>query len=179
MYLQFYATIFWDACEKCLQNHGKIFEEGNIAHPPLHDGCRCSVLSFPASELKYYREHGKRMEERSNVELERRELLQMGRQTLAQAPEKAYEFFQKVAEIELYPEEVQQLFRTHGQSLKDNFDLSKKLLKLFLRANRYRYDLRKYENMPPRMQEGRIAHGEGIIRSLFHEWLPNLDQEHL
>lgn len=179
MYLQFYATIFWDSCEKCLQNHGKISVEGKMAQPPLHEGCRCSALSFSANELKYYREQGKRMEAQAQIEFDRRALLHQAGQSLSQAPETAYEFFQKAAEIELYPEEVQQLFQIHGQHMKANVNLSKRLLKLFLRANRYRYDLRKYENMPPRMQQARIAHGEEIIRSLFHQWLPDLDQEHL
>ena len=95
-FYQFYSRIHYTSCVTCLELHGKVLNE-LPAHitTPLHEACMCSYLTISRRELKFYREHGKRMEERARLELARRALFQRAIESIKDSPTQAFQHFQQ------------------------------------------------------------------------------------
>ena len=173
VFYQYYATIHATACEVCLRHHGQIYKRPEDAPPlPQHPGCRCSLLEFPARELDYYEEHGRRMRERAQRELRRRELFQQGRETLAQGElSEALALFQQSIQIDVYVEEIEALCQEQCEVLSRFPEFARRLRDLFLKAYRWKFDLEKYRHMPEGMRSARQAYGLQTIRACFEPFI--------
>ncbi len=169
MWYQYYATVHATACEVCLRHHGEIYARREDAPPlPLHPDCRCSLLEFPAEELSYYEEHGRRMRERAQQELRRRALFRRAREALAQdALSEALDLFRESVQIDVYEEEIEALCREERAALRRSPEAARRLRDLFLRAYRWKFDLDKYRHMPEGMRAARRRHGLETIRTCF------------
>ncbi len=171
VWYQLYATIHPETCEVCLHHHGRILDraEGE-GTPPLHPGCRCSLLEFPGSEREYYREQERRMRERAQAELRRRRLFREGEEALAARNfEGALARFRESVQIDVFTAEIERLCREGSgkEALEAAPEAARKLCDLFLKAYRWKHDLPKYRHMPERMRLERRDHGLRVIRELF------------
>ncbi|GEM_PF-1021177 len=168
---QYYATIHPETCGVCLDHHGRILErpEGEET-PPLHPGCRCSLLEFSAGELEYYREQERRMRGRAQEELRRRRLFREGEEALARGDfEGALARFRESVQIDVFTSDVEHLCRGESPrgALESAPEVAQQLRDLFVRAYRWKHDLPKYRHMPERMRLERRDHGLRVIRELF------------
>lgn len=179
MLYQYYATIHPETCEVCLDHHGRILDrpEGT-GTPPLHPGCRCSLLEFSRGELEYYREQERRMRERARDELRRRRLFREGEEALcAQDFEGALARFRESVQIDVFTEDIRRLCQTASpkEALESAPEAAQQLRDLFLRAYRWKHDLPKYQHMPERMRTERRDYGLRVIRELFAPFVPEPD----
>jgi len=165
-FYQYYATIHWRTCARCLERHGEIFTDPALA-PPIHPGCRCSYLEFSSKELDYYREKAKRMRAKAQAELERRELFQRGRELLASDPAEALGLFRQAAEIEVYLGEVEELCRGDCSHLAGYPDLARQLRDILIYGYQNKFTKTKYEHVPEGMRWARESWGVQRIRELF------------
>ncbi|HIC96519.1 TPA: hypothetical protein EYP12_07850 [Candidatus Bipolaricaulota bacterium] len=170
---QYYATVHFRTCERCLTRHGEIFEDPSQA-PPLHPGCRCSYLEFPTKERDYYREKAQRMQAKAKAELHRRELWRQAKELLVTAPERALELFRQAAEIEVYPEEVEELCRDRVRTptWSQNPELVRKLREILLYGYQDKFTREKYAHLPEGMRWALESFGVQRIKEVFHELLP-------
>ncbi|MFQ6090192.1 MAG: hypothetical protein ACE5LD_01970 [Candidatus Bipolaricaulia bacterium] len=165
---QYYATVHYQTCERCLKRHGEIFSRP-AGGPPLHPGCRCSLLELSPAELGYSREKAERMRAKAEAELERRELFHRGRELLEANPKRALEFFQRAAEIEVYLGEVAELCREDCAHLIAPPDLAKRLRDILIYGYQNKFTKGKYAHVPEGMRWARESFGVKRIKELFHD----------
>jgi hypothetical protein len=168
---QYYALIHFRTCERCLARHGEIFTDPALA-PPLHEGCRCSYLEFPAEEQSYYREKAERMRQRAKQELERRALFRQGKELLHSSPEAAIPLLQRAAEIEVFLEEVEELCRD-CTGLLAHPELAKRLRDIFIYGYQDKFTREKYAHVPEGMRWALESFGVQRIKELFHDLIPH------
>jgi len=164
---QHYAAVHYLTCEACLEKHGQILYSQDDA-PPLHEGCRCSLLEFPLNELEAYKQKAQRMQEKAQKELWRRALFQRACESWGTDSVRALELFESAAEIELYLEEVEAFCQTHQASIAKSPESAAKLRDIFLRAYRLKFDKDKYEPMPERMKAAWRQAGIERLKELFN-----------
>ena len=166
---QYYAQVTHNTCERCLRRHGEIFSDLTQA-PPIHPGCRCSFLEIPANELDYYRDKAERMRAKAEAELRRRELFQCAREALRDGdPRGALELFREAAAIEVYVEELEELFAEDQEPLREHPELVAQLKKVFTWGYRDTLQKGKYEHMPEGMKWARERWGVERIAELCDE----------
>jgi len=165
----YYAQITYNTCERCLRRHGEIFSDLTQA-PPIHPGCRCSSLEIPAGELDYYRDKAERMRAKAEAELQRRELFRRAREALRNSgPDEALELFRQAAAIEVYVEEIEQLFAEDRELLRAHPELVAQLRRIFTWGYRDTLQKGKYEHMPEGMKWARERWGVNRIAELCDE----------
>jgi len=165
-FYQYYATIHYQTCERCLRRHGEIFTDPSLA-PPIHEGCRCSYLEFSPDELDYYREKAKRMRAKAEQELKRRELFHQAKKLLQSDLGKALGLFQRAAAIEVYLGEVEDLCQGDCSRLARRPDLARRLRETFIYGYQNKFTKTKYEHVPEGMRWARESWGVQRIRELF------------
>ncbi len=170
-FYQYYATVHPETCEICLGHHGEIYP-GREGHPqpPLHPGCRCTLLEFPSRELEYYQQHGMRMKQRAQLERERRQLFQRGCEALSRSAAEALTLFAQSVQIEIYISDIEALCREQREALRASASVSRKLRDLFLKAYRHKFEGEKYQSMPEGMKSKQRVHGLSVIQELFKEY---------
>ncbi len=166
---QYYAQVTYNTCEQCLRRHGEIFSDPTQA-PPIHPGCRCSYLEIEPELLDYYREKAERMRAKAEEELRRRELFRRARKALRNSgPAEALELFRQAAAIEVYIEELEQLFTEERELLRAHPELVAQLKKIFTYGYRDTLQKGKYEHMPEGMKWARERWGVERIAELCDE----------
>lgn len=165
-FYQYYALIHCRTCPRCLKRHGEIFTDAASA-PPIHEGCHCSYLDFPADERSYYQEKAKRMRAKAERELQRRELFRQGRRLLWNDPSKALASFRQTVETEVYLDEVEQLCREDRSPLTTYPDLTEQLRDMLIYGYQNKFTKQKYEHVPEGMKWARERWGVQQIKELF------------
>lgn len=163
---QYYATVHCLTCEVCLKKHGQILYSQDGA-PPLHEGCRCSLLEFPLDELAEYKQKTRRMRERAQEELQRRALFQRACESWNADNAKALELFKSAAEIELYLEEIEAFYQAHKAGFANSPESAAQLRDIFIRAYKLKFEKEKYQPMPERMKAGWRQAGIERLKELF------------
>lgn len=172
-YCQYYATVHSVTCEACLAHHGEIYSHLHQAPQlPRHPDCRCTLLEFPAEELKPYQERGQRMKKKAERELLRRQLFQQACETLSRSPDEAFSLFlfEQAAQLGVYLEEIESLCRLQNSVLRASPQLALRLRDLFLQAYKSKFDGEKYQPMPEGMKAAQRTHGLHIIQTLFQTY---------
>lgn len=170
-YYQYYATIHLGTCEACLTHHGKIFSNLQDAPQlPLHPDCRCTLLEFPKRELKQYEVLASRMREKTQLELQRRQLFLTASEALDCSSTEALALFQQSVHSETYLEDIEALCREHGNTLGASQEIARKLCDLFMKSYRYKFDSEKYLPLAEGMKAAQLAHGLRVIQELFRDY---------
>lgn len=167
-FYQYYATIHYQTCERCLRRHGEILTDTSLT-PPIHSGCRCSCLEFSPGELSYYQGKAERMRAKAERELQRRELFRRGKGLLKADPRRALDLFQQAAEIEVYLGEVAELCREDCAHLIAPPDLAKRLRDILIYGYQNKFTKGKYAHVPEGMRWARESFGVKRIKELFHD----------
>lgn len=163
---QYYATVHYLTCEVCLKKHGQILYSQDGA-PPLHDGCRCSLLEFPLNELEAYKQKAQRMQENAQKELLRRTLFRRACESWGTDSAKALQLFKSAVEIEIYLEEIEAFFQAHKACFAKPSESAAQLRDLFIRAYKLKFEKERYQPMPERMKAAWRQAGIERLKELF------------
>lgn len=162
---QIYANITYSTPERCLKHHGEIVPRKEEAS--LVSGCDFEVLSFSVGELSNFREKERRMEEKANREMRRRELFEKGKAKLKSGDhEKAVSLLERSVKIDVFIPEIEDMDCEFGDRLSP--DLSTELRDLFILGYKEKFGQKRYERLPEKMREDRKNAGVEKIRDLFH-----------
>lgn len=178
---QWFAGVNCRTCELCLARHGEIlrlkpedaqsqFQSQSQALPPLHAGCRCHALEFPVSELKERRRQASRMRAKAQAELQRRQRFRAGLRALAEEdpdPQVVLAHLREAARIDVYIEELESLCREHGELLRRQPDLARRLGEIFLEGYALKLDRPRYQVLPEGLFSQLEQGGRRRIRALF------------
>ncbi len=164
-YYQYYTNVTYSTPAECLALHGRIASDPSEF--PDHDNCPRRILSFPRSELSYYREQEQKMRALARAEIRRRGLFQEAEEALEEDPERGMDLFAQAARIETYIPELERLLERKGELLSRDPDLRRRLGEIFYRAYSDKFGRPRYERFPERMRLAREKAGLSRIRELF------------
>ena len=160
---QVYANITYSTPERCLEHHGEIILKKEDV--PSVSGCHYEILSFPVSELDFYREKEGRMEELVDRELERRSLFEEGVKAIEVGDyEKALTNFERSVKLDIFIAEIEELAREYSEQLPS--ETKEKLKKSLVLGYKEKYGQKRYERLPEKMREDRKQAGVDRIRDL-------------
>ncbi len=159
---QCYTAITWSTCDRCLSWHGRI-----VAAPasfPVHDGCHHELKAFPVWQLAAHRAHGRRMAERAQDELRRRNLFRTAQSLLPIDPERSLSLLDEAASVDVYLPEVEAL--ASDPALADP-SLQARIRGIFLFRWKSKFAKARYERQPELARAQQEQWGVQRIKELF------------
>lgn len=164
---QFYANITHTTSEECLKYHGRIYKDKEKVPREKLD-CLFHLLEFSVWKLPDYKEKGRRMKEKAEREIERRELFQEALVALSDSrEEEAKELFKESTDLDIFINEIESFYDDYESEISDG--LSEDLKEIFVHAYQEKFAQRRYERLPELMRIEREKEGVKRIKELFSE----------